>query len=99
MNSYEITFTRENGTTGSDRFTAPSEAQARRDFKEVYRHGEGTITSIELVSSDSPATKEQERKALEKIRKIVEELGSGPQKGEHHERTLHRRPPERLLPR
>lgn len=74
MNSYEITFTRENGTTGSDRFTAPSEAQARRDFKEVYRHGEGTITSIELVSSDSPATKEQERKALEKIRKIVEEL-------------------------
>ena len=77
MNSYKITFTRENGTTGSDIFTAACEAQARRDFKEVYRHGNGTITSIEIISSDSPATKEQERKALEKIRKIVEELGSG----------------------
>ena len=37
MNTYKITFTRENGTVGSDNFTAPSEAQARRDFKEVYR--------------------------------------------------------------
>lgn len=41
MNTYKITFTRENGTVGSDNFTAPSEAQARRDFKEVYRHGNG----------------------------------------------------------
>lgn len=48
MNTYKITFTRENGTAGSDNFTAPSEAQARRDFKEVYRHGNGTITSAEL---------------------------------------------------
>lgn len=75
MNTYKITFTRENGTVGSDNFTAPSEAQARRDFKEVYRHGNGTITSVELVSSDAPATKRQERAALEKIRKIVDELG------------------------
>lgn len=37
MNTYKITFTRENGTVGSDNFTAPSEAQARRDFKEVYQ--------------------------------------------------------------
>lgn len=77
MNTYEITFTRENGTAGSDRFTAPSEAQARRDFKEVYRHSLGTITNVELVSENVPATKEQERKAVEKIRKIVEELGEG----------------------
>ena len=55
MNTYKITFTRENGTVGSDNFTAPSEAQARRDFKEVYRHGNGTITSVELVSNDAPA--------------------------------------------
>lgn len=75
MNTYKITFTRENGTVSSDNFTAPSEAQARRDFKEVYRHGNGTITSVELVSSDAPATKRQERAALEKIRKIVDELG------------------------
>lgn len=75
MNTYKITFTRENGTTGSDRFTAATEAQAKKDFNEVYRHGNGTITSIELVSTDAPATKDQERKALEKIRKIVAELG------------------------
>lgn len=76
MNTYEIAFTRENGTTGSDRFTAPNEAQARRDFKEVYRHSEGTITSVELIRSDVPATKQQERDALKKLRKIVAELGS-----------------------
>lgn len=46
MNTYKITFTRENGTVGSDNFTAPSEAQARRDFKEVYRHGNGTIEEL-----------------------------------------------------
>lgn len=75
MNTYEITFQRENGTTGSDRFTAATEAQARRDFKDVYRHGNGTITNVELVSEDAPATKEQERKALAQIKKIVESLG------------------------
>lgn len=77
MNTYEITFQRENGTVGSDRFTAATEAQARRDFREVYRHGNGQITKVELISSDSPATKEQERKAVEKIRKIINELGQG----------------------
>lgn len=71
MNTYKITFTRENGTVGSDNFTAPSEAQARRDFKEVYRHGNGTITSVELVSNDAPATKQQERAALEKSAKSL----------------------------
>ena len=50
MNTYEITFQRENGTTGTDRFTAATEAQARRDFKEVYRHGNGTITNVETVT-------------------------------------------------
>lgn len=75
MNTYEITFQRENGTTGSDRFTAVTEAQARRDFNEVYRHGNGQITKVELISTNSPATKEQERKALEKVKKTVKELG------------------------
>lgn len=75
MNTYEITFQRENGTTGTDRFTAATEAQARRDFKEVYRHGNGTITNVELVAEDAPATKEQERKALAQIKKIVDSLG------------------------
>ena len=75
MNTYEITFQRENGTTGTDRFFAATEAQARRDFKEVYRHSTGTITNVELVAEDAPATKEQERKALAQIKKIVDSLG------------------------
>ena len=50
MNTYEIFFTRENGTTGSDRFTAPDEKQARKDFRECYRHSTGTITEVKLVS-------------------------------------------------
>ena len=75
MNIYKITFQRENGTTRTDCFIAATEAQARRDFKEVYRHSCSTITSVELASENIPATKEQERKAVEKIRKIVAELG------------------------
>lgn len=76
MNTYEISFERENGTIGSDRFTAATEAQARRDFREVYRHGNGHITKVELIRTDAPATKDQERKAVEKIWKIVNELGN-----------------------
>lgn len=76
MNTYEITFTRENGTTGTDRFTAANEKQARKDFREVYRHGNGTITSVTLVSENVPASKRQEREALDQIRAIVDALGS-----------------------
>ena len=35
MNTYEITFTRENGSTGKDRITAANEKQARKDFREI----------------------------------------------------------------
>lgn len=75
MNTYKITFTRENGTQGFDHFTAPTERQARKDFGECYRHGTGTIVSIELIRTDAPATKQQERETLEKIQKMVELLG------------------------
>lgn len=75
MNTYKITFTRENGTQGSDHFTAPTEKQARKDFGECYRHGNGVIVSVELVRTDAPATKEQERDTLAKIQKMVELLG------------------------
>lgn len=75
MNTYNIIFTRENGTQGTDHFTAINERQARKDFGECYRHGTATIISIELASTDAPATKQQEREALDKIRKIVEQLG------------------------
>lgn len=75
MNTYKITFTRENGTQGTDHFTAANERQARKDFGECYRHGTGAIISIELVSTNAPATKQQERDTLEKIKKMVTQLG------------------------
>lgn len=75
MNTYKIIFTRENGTQGTDHFTAINERQARKNFGECYRHSTATIISIELVSTSTPVTKQQERDALEKIRKIVEQLG------------------------
>ena len=75
MNVYQISFTRKNGSAGSDRITAPNEEKAQRDFKRVYRPGGLEITGITLVESNVPATKQQERDALWEIRKIVEELG------------------------
>lgn len=75
MNVYQISFTRKNGSTGSDRITAPNEEKAQRDFKRVYRPSDLDITGITLVESNVPATKQQERDALWEIRKIVEELG------------------------
>lgn len=75
MNIYKISFTRENGTQGADHFTAATEAQARKDFGVCYRHGSATIVSVELVQTDAPATKQQERDTLEKIKKMVAQLG------------------------
>ena len=75
MNTYKIIFTRENGTQGTDHFTAINERQARKDFGECYSHSTATIISIELASTNTPATKQQERDTLEKIRKMVEQLG------------------------
>ena len=77
MNTYKIIFTRENGTQGTDHFTAINERQARKDFGECYRHSTATIISIELASTNTPATKQQERDTLEKIRKMVEAAGPG----------------------
>ena len=45
MNTYKIIFTRENGTQGTDHFTAINERQARKDFGECYRHSTATIIS------------------------------------------------------
>ena len=64
MNTYKIIFTRENGTQGTDHFTAINERQARKDFGECYRHSTVTIISIELASTNTPATKQQERDTL-----------------------------------
>lgn len=37
MNTYKIIFTRENGTQGTDHFTAANERQARKDFGEIAK--------------------------------------------------------------
>lgn len=75
MNTYKITFTRENGVHGYDHFAAATESQARKDFVECYRHGIATIDSVELTRTDAPATKQQERDTLAKIKKMVAQLG------------------------
>lgn len=68
MNTYEITFTRENGSTGKDRITAANEKQARKDFREIYRHSSATITDVIVAAENVPASKQQERDALDQIR-------------------------------
>lgn len=68
MNTYEITFTRENGNTGKDRITAVNEKQARKDFREIYRHSSATITDVIVAAENVPASKQQERDALDQIR-------------------------------
>lgn len=75
MNTYEITFTRENGSTGKDRITAANEKQARKDFREIYRHSSATITDVIVTAENIPASKQQERDALDQIRAIVDTLG------------------------
>lgn len=78
MNTYEISFQRSNGTTLSDRVVAATPGEAKKLFKEIYRHGEELQSKdlkVELVAEGVPATKHQEREALEKIKAIVESLG------------------------
>lgn len=76
MTTYTITATREDGTTITDRVTAPTPAEARKDFKEIYRHDKPyTITGVEVYRENVSASKDQERAALEQIRAIVATLG------------------------
>ena len=73
MNDYRITYDTKN-TLGQAVVTAIDEKDARRTFKEASETG-AVITAIDLIRENVLATKAQERKALEKIKKIVEELG------------------------
>lgn len=67
MTTYTITATRDNGTTFSDRVTAPTPAEAKKDFKDIYRHGKPyTITGVEVYKEDVSASKDQERAVLER---------------------------------
>ena len=76
MTTYFVTAITGEGKTFSDRVTEATPGQARKSFKEIYRHGTPyTITSVDVVCDHALATREQERKALEAIRKMVSELG------------------------
>lgn len=78
MNTYEISIQRENGTTCTDRVVAATPAEAKKLFREIYRHGEAFQSKdlkVELVAENTAATKDQELEALEKIKAIVESLG------------------------
>lgn len=46
LKNYKITFQRDNGTMGNDTFTARNKSEAKKDFKECYRHGKYKIISI-----------------------------------------------------
>ena len=73
MNSYKITFSYPEGGIETAHITERTEAAARKRFAKMY--GKAEITDTELVSTDAPATKEQERETLEKIKAMVDELG------------------------
>lgn len=70
MNDYKITY-----SIGDITITAIDEKDARRTFKNFRKCGDGDIISVELIRENVPATKAQEREALEKIKAIVATLG------------------------
>lgn len=77
MNTYKITATvNDTGREITDRVTEANEAAAKKGFREIYRHaGQFTIVDVELIQDDVPASKQQERDAIAKIRAILETLG------------------------
>ena len=73
MNSYKITYIVGEGETEETYITERTEVAARKLFKKAS--GGREITDVELYDTDAPATKDQEREALEKIKAMVAELG------------------------
>ena len=72
MNNYRITYELEDKSLQTQ-IVERSEAAARKEFK--VRIKGSTITDVELVAENVPATKDQERDALATIKKLVEDLG------------------------
>ena len=72
MNNYRITYELEDKSLQTQ-IVERSEAAARKEFKANVKGS--TITDVELVAENVPATKDQERDALATIKKLVEELG------------------------
>lgn len=72
MNNYRITYELEDKSLQTQ-IVERSEAAARKEFKARVKGS--TITDVELVAENVPATKDQERDALATIKKLVEDLG------------------------
>lgn len=78
MNTYKISY-QFPGTSYEDAVvTAPDQRAAEKAFKASFK-GTGLkapdIFNVELVAENTPATKDQEREALEKIKAILDTLG------------------------
>lgn len=72
MNEYKITYILD-GEEHRANITERTEKAARKRLQGVCKSAE--ITDTELIDTDAPATKEQERETLEKIKAMVAELG------------------------
>lgn len=65
MYNYTIHYTRKNGTSDKATFTEPSEREARRSFKECYRHGGPyIITEIEITVPGETVAKQLDNIAI-----------------------------------
>lgn len=74
MNDYKVLEISGSGELTAN-ITAIDEKDARRIFRERYKgNGQREIT-VTLIRENTPATKAQEREALEKIKAIVATLG------------------------
>lgn len=78
MNDYKVAF--HNNYSGADDtayVTARTETEATRSFKAAHKGDKayGDIWSVELHRENVPATKQQEREALETIKKLLADLG------------------------
>ena len=78
MNTYKISYQFPGSSYEDAVVTAPDQRAAEKAFKASFK-GTGLkapdIFDVELVAENTPATKDQEREALEKIKAIVESLG------------------------
>lgn len=78
MNTYKISYQFPGSSYEDAVVTAPDQRAAEKAFKASFK-GTGLkapdIFDVELVAENTPATKDQEREALEKIKAIVDTLG------------------------
>lgn len=75
MNTYKIIFYPRKRDPGRRPLHRHQRASGPQRLRRVLPSQHGHIISIELASTNTPATKQQERDTLEKIRKMVEQLG------------------------